>query len=365
MTIRRSATTGDRVTVLRTVTLQDQRLSWLARGVLAGVLSRPMDWKTSAERIAAESPGEGRDAIRRALRELESAGYLRRTVVRNADGRIRTEWDISDEPVHHDDASVKTQVRDIPAGHTEDGLPAVGQPAVGQPVLLQDLETGSRDRTPYPPVASTPSSLMDLPCSSVEVSPGASHGSGCGREEPEDRNPDPEPVDPPVDPPAAPEPPVRPCAPPCAPVARQATHPPADGPGTRETRRSAPEKNYQAVRKALTRVNAEHPFPLGYEEILHELERIGRGDPWAGFLAAKPAWQRPLTDDVRDPAAALRARLRNTPLVPAGQPRRDQTPADHATGPVIRGSQGGWAKCREQLRAARDARREAREPVPA
>jgi hypothetical protein len=77
---------------------QDERLSYRARGILTAVLGRPPQWPVSAEdlttSLAADSPREGRDAIRVALRELAEAGYLRRTTVLDPDRRWATTWDL-------------------------------------------------------------------------------------------------------------------------------------------------------------------------------------------------------------------------------------------------------------------------------
>ena len=146
--IRRSALAGDTVAVLQRAALQDPRLSYRAVGILVAVLSRPLDWRTSAEQLARERPGaEGRDAIRTALRELETAGYLVRTRVRDDLGRIRTGWDLSDTPLREASQS---------AGHTDDGKPAAGRPAVGRLGLLQGVETGSRDKPSLPPPVVSP-----------------------------------------------------------------------------------------------------------------------------------------------------------------------------------------------------------------
>lgn len=72
-------------------TAQDENLSFLARGVLAYVLSLPPGWDFSIERIAksckAKVKGSGREAVTSAMRELEDAGYRRVVVERDESGR--------------------------------------------------------------------------------------------------------------------------------------------------------------------------------------------------------------------------------------------------------------------------------------
>jgi hypothetical protein len=108
------------------------------------------------------------------------------------------------------------------------------------------------------------------------------------------------------------------------------------------------------ARRALARINADAPFPEGITEgeLLDELTRIGRGDTWAGYLAAKPAWERSW-DGVRDPAAALRARLKGIHTVPAPPPAVT-THDDH--GPMGDTLQG-TAACRRAVLKARLARK--------
>ena len=129
-------------TILRNVVLRDERLSFRARGILACVLSRPDDWRTTSETLAKQSGGrEGRDAIRTALKELEKAGYLRRYKVNDkATGQITTVTYIFDEPTEN--------------GLTEDGLTDAGKSVPFKKTILRierKRNLGKADKTKIPP----------------------------------------------------------------------------------------------------------------------------------------------------------------------------------------------------------------------
>lgn len=77
--------------------LADGRLSFKARGILAFLLSRPPGWKTSAERLA-KSGIDGERAVKSGLKELEAAGYLKRTRTHGPDGLWIHNQIITDQP---------------------------------------------------------------------------------------------------------------------------------------------------------------------------------------------------------------------------------------------------------------------------
>lgn len=83
--------------MIRNAVARDENLSFRARGVLVAILSRPDDWSISAENLAREGQ-ESVKMIYRVLKELENAGYVRRRRVRNAQGQLRTETLVYDEP---------------------------------------------------------------------------------------------------------------------------------------------------------------------------------------------------------------------------------------------------------------------------
>lgn len=72
-------------TVLYNTMITDKRLSLKARGLFAVMMSRPDEWKFSVSGLAAFT-GEGKDAIRSGLMELERVGYLLREQGHKDDG---------------------------------------------------------------------------------------------------------------------------------------------------------------------------------------------------------------------------------------------------------------------------------------
>ena len=78
--------------------IRDRRLSFRARGLLVWILSLPDNAQIDSNKIARQTK-EGRDAIRTALAELESAGYLSRRREQDSAGLWKTVSLISEIPV--------------------------------------------------------------------------------------------------------------------------------------------------------------------------------------------------------------------------------------------------------------------------
>jgi hypothetical protein len=100
MSIKRAPRPKTNFTIITNAVLRDENLSFRARGVLACILSRPDNWKTTAESLARESK-EGRSAILTVLKELEVAGYMKRTKYRNEKGQWVWESFVYDSPQHN------------------------------------------------------------------------------------------------------------------------------------------------------------------------------------------------------------------------------------------------------------------------
>jgi hypothetical protein len=92
--------------------LRDRNLSLKAKGLLSQILSLPEDWDYSLSGLACIN-AEGRDAIRTAVQELERAGYIRRSRVRDDKGCLRgTEYVIYEEPQQPDEDDTESPAGD-------------------------------------------------------------------------------------------------------------------------------------------------------------------------------------------------------------------------------------------------------------
>ena len=121
--IRRGPRRADHFTPLSNAVLNDERLSFRARGVLTWLLSKPADWSTRSDAIAAHSPKEGREAIRTAMRELEQLGYLVREKEQDERGRWSTFQTIYEEPVTRENPSPEPEPRKPGSGKATFGKP--------------------------------------------------------------------------------------------------------------------------------------------------------------------------------------------------------------------------------------------------
>ena len=71
--------------------LNDQRISFKAKGILAYLLSKPDNWYCNRKHLAKIGP-DGITAVRSGLKELRKYGYLEKRPIRNQKGRI-IEWE--------------------------------------------------------------------------------------------------------------------------------------------------------------------------------------------------------------------------------------------------------------------------------
>ena len=102
--------------------LRDGRLSLRAMGLMSKMLSLPDDWDYTVAGLAAICK-EGRDAVRKALQELESAGYLIREQTRKGGSFSTNDYTLYEESK----ASPLTE------------NPSTGKPSTGKPLTETPL----------------------------------------------------------------------------------------------------------------------------------------------------------------------------------------------------------------------------------
>ncbi len=73
--------------VISNVHLQDETLSWKAKGILSYLLSKPDSWQVYISHLKNQST-DGRDATASGIRELINAGYISRDYTRNEVGQM-------------------------------------------------------------------------------------------------------------------------------------------------------------------------------------------------------------------------------------------------------------------------------------
>ena len=87
----------ERFSIVDNKVIEDERLSFKARGLLIYMLSKPDDWKFYTEELAKRSNKDGISAIKTALNEIEDAGYLTRKQGHKKNGQFTNQdWILTD-----------------------------------------------------------------------------------------------------------------------------------------------------------------------------------------------------------------------------------------------------------------------------
>lgn len=90
--------TRERYTVVDNSILKNKQLSLVARGMLTTLLSLPDNWEFSEEGLT-KILLDKKPTIKKALKELESLGYLKRTRIRDVQGKLcKIEYTVYEMP---------------------------------------------------------------------------------------------------------------------------------------------------------------------------------------------------------------------------------------------------------------------------
>lgn len=87
----------ERFSIVDNKVIEDERLSFKARGLLIYMLSKPDDWQFYTDELAKRSSKDGVSAIKSALNEIENAGYLTRKQGHKKNGQFTSQdWLLTD-----------------------------------------------------------------------------------------------------------------------------------------------------------------------------------------------------------------------------------------------------------------------------
>lgn len=129
----------DNFTIMSNNWARDGRLSLRARGLLVQLLSHRPGWEVSTASLVRDNP-EGRDAIRKAIRELEKFGYLKRTQLRDGTEFSGMEYVLQEPPQEG-------------CGFPVDGFPVDGNPDVGESTPKEDYSSEDHLQEELPTLA--------------------------------------------------------------------------------------------------------------------------------------------------------------------------------------------------------------------
>ena len=132
-------------TVMSNQHLRNHALSLKAKGLLSQMLSLPEDWDYTLQGLA-QINKESIDAIREAVRELERAGYIKRSRERDERGCLRgTVYTIYEQP--HAEPTPEEPTQEKPALNNPTlEKPMLEKPTLENPMQLNTKSTKKRKR---------------------------------------------------------------------------------------------------------------------------------------------------------------------------------------------------------------------------
>lgn len=124
----------NKFTIISNNAVQDNRLSWKARGIFTYLWSMPDDWNFYETEVAKHAT-DGRDSLRSGLAELKKYGYLKSERERLSNGRLGSSiWILNDVP-----NKVENPIPML--GNTTQGLPLSEKSTGGETTLQNNYNT--------------------------------------------------------------------------------------------------------------------------------------------------------------------------------------------------------------------------------
>lgn len=149
---------NENFTTMSNYHLRDKQLSLRAVGLMSKMLSLPDDWDYTVSGLASICR-EGREAVRKVLQELETAGYLEREQSRGGSGTFAGyDYTLHEMPRAVEDAGPYEEADGSPSplpGNPGDGeAPLPKNPEPGNPVpgFPPQVNTDNQRKTNIPPI---------------------------------------------------------------------------------------------------------------------------------------------------------------------------------------------------------------------
>jgi hypothetical protein len=155
----------ERYTIVSNIPIEDDSLSWKATAILVYLLSRPDDWETNPQHLAAVKKC-GIKAVYSGLKELKEAGYIEHTFIRDEFGRIAKGIYI----VHEEPIATATSTSKESCPHTQKGN-TPKQKDEKRPLLNTEVKQntdGTKGATPEPVSSGHRITAAVVPDKSVE-----------------------------------------------------------------------------------------------------------------------------------------------------------------------------------------------------
>lgn len=136
-------------TVVDNAVIRDADLTWRATGLLVYLLSLPQGWKVNTRDLARRKT-DGETAVRSTMTELETAGYVRRTTIRDDRGQVRTYVDVTEVA----GLFATEEIGESPLSELEEGdqpsvdAPISVEPILGEPPHRKEPEEPLREEPP-------------------------------------------------------------------------------------------------------------------------------------------------------------------------------------------------------------------------
>lgn len=156
--------------------LEDTRLSWRAKGILAYLLSKPDDWQVSIQDLQNKAK-EGREAVQATLKELRENGYAHLEIIKGEKGSFGgKKWVICEEPtngfsVHPPAPTDKRLFR-------RSGSPTIGDSAASNNEVISNNKKSSESEKQKPTPAEVLEDYLQPPPSNLKNAGAEKIGAG-------------------------------------------------------------------------------------------------------------------------------------------------------------------------------------------